>query len=175
MTHAAALLVENIDLLLKLPRQQGVLDLACGNGRNGLALSRHGVSVTFADRDKDKTSSIAEILQTESLPGSCWCVDLEKPDEDPLCGTCFDAAIVFNYLHRPRLVSLKSCIRSQGLVYYETFTKDNKQFGRPNSPDFLLNRNELKEIFGDWEVLHYFEGEMKNPTRAIASIIARKP
>lgn len=175
MTHAAALLVENIDLLLKLPQQHGVLDLACGAGRNGLVLARRGVSVTFADRDRDKTASLAEILHGEALPGTSWCVDLENPDEDPLIGQCFEAAIVFNYLYRPRLTSLKQCIRPGGLVYYETFTRDNRKFGRPNNPEFLLKQDELKEVFEDWDVLHYFEGEMDNPGRAIANIIARKP
>ncbi len=62
-----------------------------------------------------------------------------------------------------------------GLIYYETFTKDNRKFGRPNNADYLLHPNELKDAFKGWEILHYFEGELSVPARAVANIIARKP
>lgn len=175
MTHAATLLVENIDLLVNLPRQYGVLDLACGSGRNGLFLARNEVPVTFIDVSQQKIVQITEILEQEDLPGSARCVDLEEANQNPLDSMQFDACIVFNYLYRPGLDSLKQSVVSGGLVYYETFTCENRKYGRPSNPDFLLRLGELKEEFMGWDILHYFEGEVENPDRAIASIIARKP
>ena len=34
---------------------------------------------------------------------------------------------------------------------------------------------ELKSYFSQWQVLHYFEGVLTNPDRAVAQIVCRKP
>lgn len=174
MTHAASLLVENLDLVDSLPQGFPVLDLACGSGRNGLYLARRNIPVTFADYDEDRLAVVSAILAKEGLPGKIWLVDLERPEADPLANRLFSAVMVFNYLHRPLFNKVKAAIVSGGLIYYETFTLDNRKFGRPRNPDFLLGFEELKQEFSDWDILHYFEGEQDNPNRAIANIIARK-
>ena len=61
------------------------------------------------------------------------------------------------------------------MVIYETFTTENRRFGRPNNPAFLLQRGELNALFEDWEVIHHYEGTQQHPERAIAQIVARKP
>lgn len=175
MTHAASLLVENLDLLKQLSIDSCVLDLACGYGRNGLALARLDIPVTFADHDEAKLRAISTTLEQEKLPGQTWLVDFENAESDPLTQKKVDVCLVFNYLYRPRLKSIRDMITPGGLIYYETFTMDNRKFGRPNNPAYLLAPNELKEAFKGWEILHYFEGELSLPTRAIANIIARKP
>jgi tellurite methyltransferase len=175
MIHAARVLVENLDLLKQLSTRYGVLDLACGWGRNGLALAKLGIPVTFADSDEEKLGAISRRLEQEKLPGCTWRIDLENAESDPLAQMKIDACLVFNYLHRPGLKSIRDMIIPGGLIYYETFTNDNRKFGRPNNPDYLLHPNELKKAFKGWEILHYFEGELSIPTRAVANIIARKP
>jgi hypothetical protein len=102
-------------------------------------------------------------------------VDFEAADSDPLQGKCFNAVLVFNYLHRPLMPSIRQVINPGGLIFYETFTVNQRQFGRPSNPDFLLQPQELRSYFEDWEVMHYFEGEKQEPARAVASIIARRP
>jgi hypothetical protein len=47
--------------------------------------------------------------------------------------------------------------------------------GRPTRDAFLLQPGELAEVFSDWQLIHQFEGELSAPTRAVASVIARKP
>ena len=175
MAHAASLLVENLDPLKQLSINYGVLDLACGCGRNGLELAKYDIPVTFADCDEVKLSAISATLEQEKLPGNTWLVDLEKSESDPLAQKKFDACLVFNYLYRPGLESIRDAVISGGLIYYETFTLDNRQFGRPNNLSYLLFPNELKDVFKGWEILHYFEGELCSPRRAVANIIARKP
>lgn len=152
-----------------------MLDLACGYGRNGLFLARHNVSVIFADNSKVAIQSITEELQRSELEGECWLVDFEAIGSHPLKGKMFDAVMVFNYLHRPLLSSIKAAIRPGGLIIYETFTVKQREFGRPNNPHFLLQPSELRTAFDDWEILQDFEGEAQDPKRAIASLIARRP
>jgi tellurite methyltransferase len=102
-------------------------------------------------------------------------VDLEKEGENPLPEDAFQGIVLFRYLHRPLIDCIKKAIKKGGIVIYETFTVDQPKFGKPYNPDFLLKRGELSGWFADWDILHYFEGIMSTPERAVAQIVCRKP
>jgi len=172
---AASLLLKHLGLLTKLDRSLPILDLACGEGRNGLELARHGMPVVFADRSVSALKTVEQHLARDGLPGRTWQIDLEIEGVNPFSSDCYSAIIGFRYLHRPLFPALRNAIKTGGLIIYETFTLENQEFGRPNNPDFLLKPNELKTLFQDWEVIDYFEGILKNPDRALAQIVARKP
>ncbi len=172
---AARLLLEHLDLLTKLDHSLPVLDLACGSGRNGLMLAELGIPVVFADKSSNALKTIERYLTENGLPGRTWEVDLEQAGVNPLPNDGYGAIIVFRYLHRPLFPALLNAIKPGGLVIYETFTIGNRQFGRPNNPDFLLQPGELTSVFRDWEIICSFEGMFENPDRAVARIVARKP
>ncbi|WP_409439398.1 tellurite resistance protein [Psychromonas sp. GE-S-Ul-11] len=153
-----------------------VLDLACGQGQNGLALHQSGIDVLFADIKQAPLSALQD--QQKILKEQLWQADFEsKQDTDrlQLAQLTLQGVIVFRYLHRPLFDHIKQAVKSGGIVIYETFTVENRQFGRPHRTDFLLKENELKTIFKDWEILFYFEGIKRNPDRAIAQIVCKKP
>jgi tellurite methyltransferase len=154
--------------------QQGkpILDLACGSGRNGLYLNQLGFPTQFAD----KNSGLLDNLQTQYgiKASNCDCVDFEE-GEQTLEKNSYQGIVVFRYLHRPLMDQIKDAIEPGGFLIYETFSVNNRQFGRPNRDAFLLEENELKKIFNDWHCLHYFEGIKHNPDRAIAQIVCQKP
>jgi len=52
---------------------------------------------------------------------------------------------------------------------------DQPQFGKPHNPEHLLKPGELMTWFGEWDIIHYFEGIKQNPPRAIAQMVCRKP
>lgn len=172
---AQALLMDHLDLLKKVDRSLPVLDLACGTGRNGLLLAKHGIPVVFADRSATALEIVKQHLDAEALPGHIWQVDLEQPGINPLSGQRFSAIIVFRYLHRPLFPALLNAVKPGGLVIYETFTIDNLRYGRPNNPDFLLRTGELESIFHNWQIIHHFEGILHKPDRAVAQVVVRKP
>ena len=58
IASASELLVENLSLFENLNGSNGILDLACGNGRNGLLLLQSNIAVTFADNNKSALSNI---------------------------------------------------------------------------------------------------------------------
>lgn len=169
------LLLDHFDLLNDPLRSLPVLDLACGTGQNGLMLARQGIPVVFADRSATALGVVKQCLLEGALPGHIWQVDLEQPNTNPLAGQSFSAIIGFRYLHRPLFPAIKDAVEPGGLVVYETFTIENRTFGRPNNPGFLLQPGELKTIFQDWQTILYFEGVLRNPDRAVAQIVARKP
>ena len=185
MTHSianpASFLVDNIALFERLEISTGVLDLACGTGRNGLFLLSHNVPVIFADNNETSLQSIAAALEAagrDAKGSECWSIDFEadlSEGHNPLAGRVFDAVVVFNYLHRPLFPAIKAAVRPGGLLLYETFTVEQRRFGRPRNPDFLLKCGELGQTFADWECIEEFEGELSEPDRAVARIIARKP
>ncbi|MGD8435378.1 MAG: hypothetical protein PVI73_14765, partial [Syntrophobacterales bacterium] len=104
-----------------------------------------------------------------------WRVDLESEGVNPLPEHAYGAILVFRYLHRPLIPCIKKALRNGGLLLYETFTVEQPRFGKPRNPDYLLELGELRQMFADWEVIHYFEGVRENPTRAVAQMVCRKP
>jgi len=184
MTHsianASSLLVENAGLIETLKIEQGVLDLACGKGRNGLFLHSHNVPVIFADNNEAHLQTIPpQLLKAANgaNKSECWLVDFEaevSEGKNPLAGRKFDAVLVFNYLHRPLFPFVREAIRPGGLIVYETFTVEQTKFGRPRNPDFLLRHDELCQQFAGWEIIESFEGVVSNPERAVARLVARK-
>jgi len=172
---ASKLLLDHLSLLTTMDRSLPVLDLACGTGRNGLVLAQHGIPVVFSDKDTLALDIVKQHLLEGALPGRIWQVDLEQAELNPLSGQSFSAIIGFRYLHRPLLPAIINAVSPGGLLVYETFTIENRRFGRPNNPKFLLRRGELKTIFRDWEMLYYFEGIRQNPDRGVAEIVVRKP
>jgi len=173
--EASALLVRHITLLKALEVSHGVLDLACGSGRNGRYLLSRGLPVVFADIDGEKLASLSAVEVSDPAMVTLWEVDFESKADDPLTGKTFDAIMVFNYLHRALIDRIKQAVRPGGLVFYETFTEQQRRFGRPRNPDFLLKPDELKAWFETWQIIHYEERERANPQSHVASLVARKP
>ena len=149
------------DFFHLLPAQGNALDLACGLGGNALFLANIGLSVQAWD-----ISNVAiDMLNTHALSKQLL-IQTEKRDiiaQPPQPGT-FDVIVVSYFLHRPLVKSLSAALRPNGLIFYQTFTRnkvpnlDLTNRG-PKNPDFLLSKNELLELFGDLQPLVYREEE----------------
>ena len=171
----AKLLEEFLPLLNNTIKDNGVLDLACGSGRNGIFLARHNLPVVFADINPAALKKISSELTGLETDAQFWEVDFDDPVSRPLAGKKFDVILVFNYLHRPLIPSIRNCLVGGGLLLYETFSVAQAAIGRPRNPAFLLKPAELREWFKDWEILLDFEGADTSPPRYYASLVARKP
>jgi SAM-dependent methyltransferase len=163
-----------------------VLDLACGNGRNGLYLLKNNISVCFADINADALTLVNDQVKqtgsdilTPKYNANFWNVDFEQEGTQPLQGKQYAGVSVFRYLHRPLFEQLKDAVLPGGFVIYETFNVDNAEFGRPKNPKFLLNKDELLNLFSGWKIIHHFEGVVttidKSAKQAISQIVALKP
>ena len=171
----ASLLTEYWPLFQQASRFGPIVDLACGQGRNGLFLAAKGIPVILIDRSSERLDEARHLARQAGLAVDIRQLDLEKAGTDPMEGLAAGGIMVFRYLHRPLIPSIRRSIRIGGVLIYETFTRDQRRFGRPGNPDYLLRPRELSDWFQDWQILHYFEGLKENPPRAVAQIVCRKP
>ena len=86
----------------------------------------------------------------------------------------FDAVVVTNYLHRPRVGDLLAALADDGVLLYETFAAGNERFGRPSNPDFLLRNGELLEMVrAHLSVVAFEQGSIENGAqRAVVQRLA---
>ncbi|MBN1545124.1 MAG: methyltransferase domain-containing protein [Syntrophaceae bacterium] len=174
-SEPAALLRQHASLFIQELPSAPILDLACGNGRNGIYLATLGVPVVLCDISEAALSRAKASAAIQGVTPKFMVLDLEKEGHAPLEANAYGGILVFRYLYRPLMPVIKQAIRSGGVLIYETFTVDQVRYGKPTNPDFLLQPGELQQRFADWEVLHYFEGIQPDPERAVAQIVCRKP
>jgi rhodanese-related sulfurtransferase len=170
----SSFLVENFGLLPK-----GLaLDVGMGEGRNAIYLATRGFDVDGVDANPRSVAQARAAARKLGAPIRAIVGDVEDGTYIIPIET-YDLIVVFNYLHRPLFKDIKDGVIPGGGVIYQTYTVDQVRFGRPTNPDHLLKPSELKEVFSDWEVLRYREiigpSRKNGETRAVASIIARKP
>jgi SAM-dependent methyltransferase len=125
--------------------------------------------VTGIDRDLGGVADLIgrsgiDVVQADLEDGSPW----------PLpSGRRFAAVIVTNYLHRPLLPTLADLLNPGGVLMYETFARGNERFGRPSSPEFLLEPGELLEVAAakGLQVVAFEQGEIDMPKKAVVQRI----
>jgi tellurite methyltransferase len=153
-----------------LPRRGQALDLACGNGRNTLYLSRQGLTATGIDRSRDSLRSAKEAAARANLKASFVEADLTR---FALPAGAFSAIVCFKYRDPGWYGSVRAALRPGGLLIFETYTLEHRQYGhKPLDPAHLLERHELLRAFEDWEIIFYREVWMG---RGAAALVARKP
>ncbi len=170
----APLLARNWQLFRKSGLAEPVIDLACGDGHNGIFLAAQGIPVVLIDLSAAKLEAARRAAQKAAVKVQVKRWDLEQGESSPLAVQSAGGFVIFRYLHRPLMPAVKAAVKKGGIVIYETFTRDQTRFGRPHNPDFLLRPGELRQWFLDWQILHYFEGTMPEPDRAMAQIVCRK-
>ena len=179
MNSPSSWLVQHAGLL---PREGRALDVACGRGRHALWLAAHGLTTVAVDRDADAIRELNEAARERRLPLRAEVRDLESRagpfgPADPFGpalfhGSVFDVIVVVHYLHRPLFPALIEALAPDGLLVYETFTREQAARGKPTNPDFLLKPGELLDLVRPLEVLASREGDFDG--RMIASVIARR-
>lgn len=156
-----------------LPRSGWALDLACGAGRNAVALARRGLRVLAVDlsveglrraRERGRGLAVHPVLADAGRfrvrPGS------------------MQVAVNTRFLLRDAFPLLREALAPGGLLLFETFHADELDLlGGDIRRAFTLERGELLEAFGDWEVLLHEEGvfEREEGERGLGRLVARKP
>ena len=154
-----------VDNLEWIPAGARVLDVASGRGRNALFLAARGCHVHAVDRSAEVLSSIA--AQAPQL--TTQVLDLETGHVS-LGDRCYDAVVVFNYLHRPLMPAIVAAVTEGGVLIYETFTVGQAERGHPKNPAFLLKPGELETLVRPLRIVRSRAGDFDG--KLLASVVA---
>jgi SAM-dependent methyltransferase len=153
-----------------------VVDLACGRGRHALAAAELGARVLGLDRNPALLQELRASARSRRLPLLPVRTDLETPRGIPVRSGSCGAILVFRFLFRPLAPRICEALARGGLLLYETFTIQQRDLGqKPSNKAFLLEEGELPELFGELQILSYWEGLSEGPRpEALARLVARK-
>ncbi|MBI1823607.1 MAG: class I SAM-dependent methyltransferase [Nitrospirae bacterium] len=167
--------MEEASLFLKkilLYQQKGkALDVAMGRGRNSLFLARNGYQVDGIELSREAISDSKAVFARNHISVNIIEADLEKI---ALAQDSYDLVICFFYLQRNLLPQIRSAVKKEGFVVYETFLIDQHlKHGSPGRKEFCFEHNELLHFFEDFRIHYYEEGVGEN-NKITARIIAQK-
>ena len=169
---AAEVLQQNSHLL---PESGVALDLACGLGGNAILLAQHGLNVYALDISYTALSKVDEYAQRHHLDIKTKQHDVEL---NPLPVEGYDVVVVSNFLCRPSVKNIRDSLKVDGLLFYQTFTREKAIQTGPTNPDYLLNKNELLSMCKGMDILVYREegvqGNLDQGWRNQAMIVAQR-
>ncbi len=171
----AQLLMDHWSLFEKERLSGPILDLACGDGHNGIFLATKGLQVICCDNSEQALYRAEKQASENRAKVRLWQVDLEAEETNPLREDFYEGILVFRYLHRPLIPCIRKALKKGGILIYETFTINQPKFGKPHNPKFLLKPGELLGWFEDWDMVYDFEGVKQGPERAVAQLVCKKP
>ena len=158
-------LVNNVDILSK----GKTLDVAMGEGRNGVYLATQGFDVTGLDISEKGLEKAHALAAKNNVTIQTKVVDLENVELEP---NSYDLIICTYFMDRKLYKKFYEALKPGGMVLVETYNIDYLKYRRFNAK-WALNTNELLDIFKGMRVLRYQDYD--DAREAYSSIIAQKP
>jgi len=146
-----------VEELIPAVEEARALDLACGTGRNALALAQKGWRVEAVDISPVALQILTEAARETGLSDriDTELIDLERFTPPPCT---YDLILMTNYLDRELIRRTIPALRSGGLYLVETYMEHPDNEKKDANPDYLLRPGELIEIFRDgFDLLRYEE------------------
>jgi 2-polyprenyl-3-methyl-5-hydroxy-6-metoxy-1,4-benzoquinol methylase len=159
-------LKDHVDLLPK----GTALDLAMGEGRNGVFLATKGFQVTGVDISEAGLKKAQALAAEKGVTLTTVVADLEQYSIPP---NAFDVIICTYYLQRDLFPKIATALKPGGMVLIETYTVDHLLYRPKFNRAFQLERNELLTALPGLRVLRY--QEVDTGDAAFASLLAQKP
>ena len=164
-TEPITFLKNNIKLLPK----NKALDLAMGEGRNGVYLATQGFDVLGLDISPIGLNKAHQLAEHHNVTIQTRVVDLENYQLEK---NSYDVIVCTYYMQRDLFDQIKGSLKPGGMALIETFNTDYLKYSRFKKK-YLLKHNELLEIFKDFKVIRYQAYD--DGKEAFSSIIAQKP
>jgi len=158
-------LKENINLLPK----GRALDLAMGEGRNGVYLATQGFDVLGLDISPVGLNKAHQLAEHNKVKIETRVVDLENYQLEK---NAYDVIICTYYMQRDLFGQIMESLKPGGMALVETYNIEYLRYAS-FSRKYLLEENELLEIFKDFKVIRYQAYD--DGKEAYSSIIVQKP
>lgn len=146
------------------------LDLAMGEGRNGVYLATQGFKVTGLDISKEGLRKAQALAAQNGVAIETHVVDLE---EYQLPAEAYDVIVCTYFLQRDLFPQIVQALKSGGMAVVETYTVDHLKYRSRFPRQFLLETNELLHVFEGLKVIRY--QALDDGQAAYASIIVQRP
>lgn len=155
---------QNIHLLPK----GKALDIAIGEGRNGVFLATQGFDVVGVDISEKGLAKAHRLAKQNGVTIETRVVDLENHQLEK---NAYDVILLMYYMQRDLWPQINDALKPGGMAVIETYNVDHLNHQRFN-PKWLLKTNELLEAFKDMKIIRYQAFEDDN--QAYSSIIVQK-
>ena len=143
-----------LDFIIKSTKGINVLDLACGSGRNSIYLAKNNFIVDAYDISKVALDKI-DSYNIENLTTHQIDLDLFNPTY-----LDYDLIVMTNFLDRKLINRISKIMKKESIFFIETFMEHELNEKPSSNPNFLLKKEELKNLFNsDFKILDYDEYE----------------
>ena len=156
----------NVELLPK----GKALDIAMGEGRNGVFLATRGFDVLGLDISEVGLRKAQKLADEKGVKIQTRVTDLESI---ALEKNTYDVVLCMYYLQHDLFPQIKEALKSGGMAVIETYNTDYLKYNPRFFHKYALQTNELLEIFKDFKIIRYQSYD--DGKEAYSSIIARKP
>ena len=158
-------LVDNVHLL----RRGKVLDIAMGEGRNGVYLATQGFEVLGLDISEKGLEKAHNLAKKNKVTIETKVVDLESFTLEP---NSYDVILCTYYMQKDLFKQFQSALKPGGMIVVETYNVDYLKYAQ-FSRKWALDTNEMLDIFKGLRVIRYQDYD--DGKEAYSSIIAQKP
>ena len=158
-------LVDNVHLL----RKGKVLDIAMGEGRNGVYLATQGFEVLGLDISEKGLEKAHNLAKKNKVTIETKVVDLESFTLEP---NSYDVILCTYYMQKDLFKQFQSALKPGGMIVVETYNVDYLKYAQ-FSRKWALDTNEMLDIFKGLRVIRYQDYD--DGKEAYSSIIAQKP
>jgi tellurite methyltransferase len=157
-------LQQNVHLLPK----GKALDIAIGEGRNGVYLAMQGFEVVGLDISEKGLAKAHQLAKQNGVKIETRVVDLENHQLEK---NAYDVILLMYYMQRDLWPQINDALKPGGMAIIETYNVDHLKHQKFN-PKWLLKPNELLEAFKDMKIIRYQAYEDND--QAYSSIIVQK-
>lgn len=168
----AAVLKEHVHLL---PDSGEALDIASGRGGNALFLARQGLRTVAWDISVEAIDALEVTAAKHQLPIEACVRDVISHPPEP---ESMDIVIVSRFLVRSLFPALCNSLRQNGLLFYQTFIREQASDHGPSNEDYRLAENELLYLCQPLHIIFYREegtvGDISRGFRDQAMLIGQR-
>lgn len=148
---------EVLKIIPKLSPDSNILDIACGDGRNSLYLSKLGFNVDAFDLSENGISKIKVLNKRHNCNVNCWVQNIEdftfSKDYDLIM--CHGLLQFIKPANIPQLInSCKNHTAQNGFNIFAVFNHNSKLSNELiKMVTYLFKENELSNYYQNWNLL----------------------
>jgi len=169
---AARVLTENVHLLCSKGK---ALDIACGLAENSFLLARQGYQVHAWDNSR---VAVDRVNKKATETGLSVKAEIKNVINHTFPTEHYDVIVLTHYLEQSISPKIVSSLKPGGLLFYQTFTREQVRASGPEELKYRLKPNEALSMFQGLSIVVYREegklGDVNMGFRNEAFLVAKK-